>query len=142
MKRSPLRRKSSLKRTSMRRKRGSTKYARRERDWARMAFVKTEPCALSGGAPVACNLWRGDWPPGACSAVVEAHHAGEHGLSHKAPDDTVVALCSKHHRSLTDRTGAFDGWPRGALKAWELAAVAYYQERYADYTLGLSDELY
>jgi hypothetical protein len=61
------------------------------------------------------------------------HHAGEHGYGNKARDDTVIPLCKHHHEAITNRTNrksVFHGWPRGAVKRWELAMVALYQERY------------
>lgn len=30
--------------------------------------------------------------------IVEAHHAGEHGLSQRPPDRTAIPLCAWHHR--------------------------------------------
>lgn len=132
MKRSPLKRKSPMKRTRSRPGKSKTKYARRERDWAYMAFVRGEPCALSGGAPVACDLWVAGHSPDGCRGQIEAHHAGVHGVGQKADDNTCVSLCQYHHRCLTDRTKAFSGWPRGAIKTWELAAVAHYSARYSE----------
>lgn len=118
-----------MKRTRMRRRFKSTSYARRERDLPRMAWCKTLPCALVDGAATLPE-WVGRRPD-PCAREIEAHHAGVHGLSNKAPDDTCVPLCDHHHDALTDRTGIFAGWPRYTLKLWELAAVAVYQVRYA-----------
>lgn len=132
MKRSPLRRKTSLKRKPMRRKLRSTKYSRRERDFDRMAWCKTLPCAV-----VKLDVLEG--PAGRlgrmllCDGPVEAHHAGEHGVGQKAPDDTVVPLCVLHHKELTDRRGCFAGWPPHALKEWELALIERYQGYYDVY---------
>lgn len=143
VKRSPLRRKTWLKRSPMRRRRrvdqagdvaaqgfgsGPTKYRRRVRDLAYMGWVKTRPC--SAGSWEIPLLWRGPRPD-ACRGAIEAHHAGVRGVGQKAPDATCIGLCSHHHRELTDRAGCFAGWPRGALKDWELAVVDRYQELYA-----------
>lgn len=126
----------------MRRKPRSTSYARRERDMPRMGWTKTLPCLLSRpGAPF-IDLWRGPADIDPCRGSVEAHHAGEHGLSAKAPDSTVISLCSHHHRALTDRTGVFAGWPRHSLKAWELAAVAHCQALYAEHMARQDDALF
>ena len=128
MKRTPLRR------TAMRRQRGSTRYDRRERDMARMAWCKSLPCSLVRlGAPF-IELWHGPPDVDGCRGVIEAHHAGDHAGFRKPPDDTVIPLCDHHHDCLTDRRGCFAGWPKFALKKWELAAVAHYQARYAEHT--------
>lgn len=105
-----------------------SKYARRPRDMPRMLWTKHQPCAV--GSLIGVELWLSPVPPGRCSGPVEAHHAGVRGVGQKATDDTVIPLCAGHHRALTDRAGAFAGWPRGAVKRWEMAMVALYQERY------------
>lgn len=116
------------------RPRRRTKYARRERDTARMLWTKAQPCAV--GCMLGVEYWRGPVAPGRCTGPVEAHHAGMRGVGQKAADDTVIPLCSGHHRALTNRSGAFAGWPSGAVKRWELAMVAVYQQRYAEYFAG------
>lgn len=115
----------------MRRSRSTTKYGRRPRDMERMGWIKTQPCALAFGFAVAEEAWPHGLSPDACGGITEAHHAGVHGLGQKAPDDTCIPLCSHHHRCLTDRRGVFSGLPSGAVKTWELAAIAYYQARYS-----------
>lgn len=119
--------------TAPRRRKKSTKYSRRDRDLQRMAAVKTMACAVRS-APIASHLWQGA-APDPCRGVIEAHHAGVHGLGQKPPDDTVIALCRHHHRSITGEPGGrgcFDGWPRGTVKAWELACVEIYRAAYAE----------
>lgn len=136
MKRSPLKRKSPMKRTRSRPAKSKTKYARRDRDFPRMAWTREQSCAMaswdcsSNDMLIAWEGWKTE--VGKCSGPTEAHHAGERAGWRKADDSTVVPMCSKHHRALTDRTGAFAGWPKGALKVWELATVAYYSARYAE----------
>jgi hypothetical protein len=121
------------------RPRQRTKYARRPRDTPRMLWCKTLPCALARPGAPCIELWRGPPDVDACDGPIEAHHAGERGTGQKAPDDTVVPLCKHHHDCLTDRgsrRGVFSGWPRGAVKRWELAMVAVYQHRYAEHVAG------
>lgn len=131
MKRSPLRRTSTLKRSPRRRKRGSTKYAKRERDFDYMGFIKGQPCAVGyNHQPAYDEFWRGLYVDEHCGTI-EAHHAGVRGVGQKAPDDTCIPLCSEHHRKLGERCGLFSGWPRGAVKLWELAVIAHYQALYA-----------
>jgi hypothetical protein len=56
-------------------------------DRAFLAWVKRQPCAVLG-----C-VWQWAYP-------VEAHHAGDHGLSQRANDRTAIPLCSTiHHRA-------------------------------------------
>lgn len=87
----------------MRRGKGTSRYAQRERDIDYMLRVKELQCLLAGldGA-------------GPCSSVVEADHAGERGMGQKAPDDTCIPLCSRHH---VDRH-AFTGFFRDREKEW------------------------
>lgn len=126
----------------MRRGKGSTKYARRERDYDRMAWVRSLPCAVLGyqspdslpsslGSLMLPPWWHGPQVD-PCRRWTEAHHAGEHGYGNKAPDATVIPMCDHHHDSLGERRGIFAGWPHGAVKQWELAMIAYYQRRYAE----------
>lgn len=120
-----------MKREPMRRKPRSTSYSRRERDTDYMLWIKQRTCSVGQGAePVAFDLWRGGTID-ECQRGIEAHHAGVHGLGNKAADDTCIPLCDHHHDALTDRSGCFAGWPRGAVKQWELAVVTHYQARYA-----------
>lgn len=129
--RTPLTSRSVTKRSPMRTRKGSTKYARRARDTERMAWIKRfMPCYAAYHRSYGC--WYGS-DPDQCSGPIEAHHAGVRGLSQKAPDDTCIPLCSHHHRCLTDRSGCFAGWPRGNVKEWELAVVDHCQHRYELY---------
>jgi hypothetical protein len=113
--------------------RDGTKYSRRPRDMARMAWCKHLPCTLARpGAPFA-EFWHGPADVDGCRGPIEAHHAGEHAGWQKAPDDTVLPLCDHHHDCLTDRRGVFAGWPKFSLKRWELAAVESYQRAYQDH---------
>lgn len=140
VKRSPLKRGKPMSRGKPRPKaeRKPTKYARRERDWDRMAWVKLRTCVVGEISRVVspvpddvAELWLGGPDIDPCSLAVEAHHAGMRAGWRKAPDDTCIPLCSHHHRALTDRTGEFSGWPVGELKAWELSCVAWVQTEYA-----------
>ncbi len=55
------------------------------KDKVRLAFVHTLPCAARGvkGSP--------------CGGRITAHHAGTHGISQRADDDTAIPLCQAHH---------------------------------------------
>lgn len=135
----PLSRRAGLKRSPMRRRRGSTSYSRRERDMDRMGWVRTRPCCVADPGGVA---WTGSTPPDACSGPVEAHHAGARGLSHKAGDETCVPLCDHHHDDFTERRGIFSGWPRGAARTWQDEQIARCQRLYEEHRHGRWAELF
>lgn len=134
MKRTPLRRKSAIKRGTPKRTdtaKKTTKHARRERDWDRMAWCATLPCALTGWTPAAMAfwvsiLWKGR-SIGPCDGRTEVHHAGPRAGWRRAADDAVIPLCSKHHRQRTDLAGPFSGWERGTLMEWETAVIEQYR---------------
>ena len=115
MKRSPLQRRTPLKRSPIgaRSRRDRTEprarsaYRDRERFPDYMLWVKTRPC-----------LMRGVW--GSCSGAVEADHAGPRGLSHKAHDSTCIPLCTKHHMSRFPHHVTHE-----QRSAWLHAAVVY-----------------
>jgi hypothetical protein len=71
--------------------------------------------------------------PEACTRPAHAHHPRQYapGLALKAPDDCAIALCPRHHGELHALSGAFKGWDRERLQAWERERIAEHQERYA-----------
>lgn len=138
MKRTPLLRKTPLKRKPMRLGKGRTKYSRRERDFDRMLWTKAQGCAARDWGYGRVASWRGP-QVGPCSGPIEAHHAGTRAAFRKADDDTVIPLCSGHHRSRTDLRRCFMGWPPGALREWENAMIEHYQARYAAHVAGMQE---
>lgn len=138
MKRTALKRKTPLTRKPMRRRKGRTKYARRERDIPRMLWCKSQDCSLREVENVTCSEWLGPGPD-SCNGAIEAHHAGDHAGFQKPPDDTCIPVCSKHHYDAEHYDGPFAGWPRGAVHAWELAMIPIYQARYAEHLSGSQD---
>lgn len=82
----------------------STKHSRRERNFEFMRIVKCLPCCL-------CS-------EGDCDGVVEADHAGSRPFARRAPDETCIPLCSKHHADRTLRNGFFRGMPVMEMKKW------------------------
>lgn len=126
MKRTPLARKTPLRRTQMRRRPRSTKYSRRERDMDYMGFIKKHPCCLRHyGASIECAT---GILATSCSGPVEADHMGRRGVGQKASDMTCAPLCRKHHRERTGMSGSFRGCSREAMRAWCDAMI----ERYND----------
>ncbi len=92
MKRTPLSRKTPLRsrpaplagggRTGKRKQRTASEFARIYGSRARVAWVKSLPCLVCAGTPS------------------ENAHTANGGLSRKADADTIVPLCSTHHRRL------------------------------------------
>jgi hypothetical protein len=95
---------SPLKRSPMRRRKGATKYSRRERDSTYMIAVKALSCLAADLSP--------------CEGVVEADHAGRRGLGQKCSDLETISLCTLHHRQRTDWTGPFKSWDQAKMRAW------------------------
>jgi hypothetical protein len=132
MKRTPLQRKTPMRRAGFRhhddqawrdkphldRNRRRSKYARRERAYDYMGWVKTQECLC------AQNVY--DDP---CEGPIEADHAGDRGLGQKAPDNTCVPLCMKHHRARTDMRGIFTTFDAHAMYLWRSSAVSVTQAR-------------
>ncbi len=120
MKRTPLARKTPLRRRTRLRPVGKTKYRRRARQWDFMAFVLEQTCTLQGvdGA-------------GVCWGRVQADHAGTRGLGVKAPDDTCIALCTKHHGNRTDYRGYFKDWKADQMRTWCDLQIYLTQSLYA-----------
>lgn len=99
MKRTPLKRK-----TWLRAKSKTKKYALRARHFDWMLAVKLMPCCL--------------WFLGCCDGEVEADHAGDRGLGEKSHDNTTIPLCTRHHRERTDMTGYFASFDRHRMREW------------------------
>lgn len=89
----------------------------------RVAWVRTLRCLCSGPGLLTV--------PGACSQVVEAHHAGRRGMGRKAHDDTAIPLCSLHHANWHANAGPFKGWTQAQLRTWAAAAIAATQAGWA-----------
>jgi hypothetical protein len=117
---------SPLKRTRMRRRRGSTKYSRRTRDFEFMGFVKTLLCSVEEEWP---NV---DQRPTDCGGEIEADHMGDRGLGQKADDRTCAPMCTWHHRERTDHTGSFKHVTRDHERGWRSRAIARTQTLFAE----------
>lgn len=113
---SALKRRTPLRaRTTSRRSRKRSAYARRPRDTTWMLAVKQLPC-----------MWR-DLSP--CEGPVEADHAGRRGLGRKAHDRTCVPACMDHHRQRTDHAGPFRALSRETIRIKLDAAIAQTQQQ-------------
>ncbi len=121
MKRTPLKRKTPMRRAPFRGKAsGKSSYRRRERDLVYMAWVLTQPCLLRSVADA-----------GPCYGRVQADHAGARALGKKAPDNTCIPLCLKHHHDRTVYVGYFKDHDAKAMRAWCDWQVAIVQVGFA-----------
>lgn len=71
-----------------------------------------------------------------CSARAPSHphhHSltGQRGTARKPPDRFCMPLCFRSHRELHALSGAFKGWTKARLRAWQDARVAEFQSRWA-----------
>jgi hypothetical protein len=104
------------------RKRRPRRLSRAGSDPAYLAWVRTQYCA------VGISTWRAY----VCEGTIHAHHAGRRpGVAMKAPDDTAIPLCSKHHRQWHDGTGVFAPFTKLQRFAWSQRAIADTQGRYS-----------
>lgn len=123
MKRTPLKRgrKPLVRRTRLRARSKTKKYARRERGWDFMAYILKQPCAVRHGNVVVIHP---------CEGRVQADHAGTRGLGVKSADDTCIPLCRKHHGERTDYKGFFKNWKGPQMREWCDRMIHYYQGLY------------
>lgn len=112
LRKTPLRRKSPIKRYTHRPKVDDT---RKGADFDRLVFIRQLPCA-------ACNA-----PPPS-----HAHHfIGKlKGMALKAPDSETLPLCMRCHKNLHEKLDMFRVMDRPALKAWQAAKISHYQLLY------------
>ena len=80
------------------------------RDPAYLASVRQLPCLLG--------------VPGVhCYGRTHAHHAGRGSMGKKAPDDTAVPLCLKHHQDWHGASGYFKEMGQEARREWAEEAI-------------------
>lgn len=136
MKRSPLKRKTALKRSPMRRGKRKGKYASRDRappEW--FAFTKSIGCAIRlFGAPeralrVKTTSELQDELP--CDGPMEANHMGERiaGLSTKSRDRDCAGMCKGHHGMWTEYRGLFAGMTHGERREYAALVISAVHER-------------
>ncbi len=113
MKPSPLSRKSWLNRKSRLKNRGGDKFKNRRRDPEKLAWLRQQPCAVSGQHT--------------CRLPVEAHH-----LHQERHDDETVPACQKAHHDELGQWGKevfaahygldMDSIAAGYAEMWRVAA--------------------
>jgi hypothetical protein len=107
----PLRRK-----TPLRRKSKTSKYARRPRDLPYMKLVHRLPCIVREFGLTAYVT--------TCYGRIEADHMGRRAFGQKADDKTCVAICAKHHRERHDRKGTFEDFTKTMMREFCDWAIA------------------
>lgn len=106
MKRTPLKRKTPMKRSRMKRSSKKNSYARRARFTDHMVWVKTLPCAAR------------DLEGHQCEGVIEADHAGTRGMGRKCHDFQTIPLCKAAHDARPGRRPPFDRMTRESFREW------------------------
>ncbi len=82
--------KPPARKTRMKRRRPRTVVDVARRDWCR-----AQPCIVSIGY-------------GQCAGPIDPHHAGKNpGVGMKAPEDTTVPCCRRHHEAITGQVGGY-----------------------------------
>ena len=109
----------------MRRGKHKTKYARRDRDWQYMEWIKRQRCCVPESFPDATPCSGGPLD------FVEADHSVNAGLSNKGADRATIPLCNGHHRERTDHVGTFANVPLDIEREWRAQMVSEHNARYA-----------
>lgn len=125
MKRTPIRRKSALRRKARPKPRKTSAYARRPRDIPYMSWIRSKPCAAG-------ELFAATSIVAPCDGRVEADHVGRRPIGRKADDRTCVPMCQHHHRQRDNFHGPFRVWSGDQMREWLAGLVIAYQEMYAN----------
>jgi hypothetical protein len=99
-----------------------SKYSRRTRDYAYMAWVKTLDCCVARELNT-YSFCR--WP-------IEADHAWNDGMGRKCQDRFTVPLCREHHRQKHDHSGYFASLDKMATRRLFERWVAETMSRYSE----------
>lgn len=117
MKRSPLKRKTWMRRTrtlSVARKKSA--YKLRVRDTEYMLWIKQQRC---------CARHSSD-----CDGPVEADHAGRRPTGRKSGDRSCIPLCTLHHMQRGSFSGVFRTWNQAMMRAWLEGHVLAYRAQF------------
>lgn len=127
VKRTPLRRKTAIRRTAMRRGVKASKYTRRPRDTDYLAFVRSQVCSVIQEWP------NKSAPPSPCWGPIDPDHDSRgRAYGHKSDDSTAIPLCRRHHEHRHLRTGPFRGLTRLEVYAWVDRAQKRTQANWAE----------
>lgn len=117
MKRTPLTRKTPMKRSRFVKRPLPKRAPERGGDVDYLAWIRMLPCARCG-----------------VNGISHAHHSTGAGMGLKSDDRDAMPLCSPHvdgrmtkpgcHREFHDNRGLFDGWTREDRRIWQELQVA------------------
>lgn len=129
MKRTPLKRKTPLRRAAqkadklklgrnspMRGRKESVRRSDRKREPEYRRWIKLQPCCASGLSQ--------------CYGEVEADHAGRRPYGRKADDNTCIPLCQRHHEQRASFHGPFKTWNQAMMRLWLHGHILVYQAQY------------
>jgi hypothetical protein len=124
--RTPLRANKNLQRSRFMTSHRKSKYARRERDFEFMSWVRTRPCMVSVLSPFlfigsAASAAKYKLTP--CQGPIESDHMGMRGMGQKADDSTCVPMCRGHHSERHAHAGTFYPLVKAELRAWRAEAI-------------------
>lgn len=122
MKRSPLNRKTPMKRSRIRQVAPKKRTAEEGGDETYLCWIRGLPCCVCGCEPT-------DDDP------THPHHATllGRGKSQKAHDHETMPFCSEHHRSFHSLTGFFDGWTRDGLVIFQELQIQRCRELWREF---------
>lgn len=108
----------------MKRGKKVSRYRGRVRDTARMAWYKSQVCA------VAMDPAMGELA-GPCEGVTEADHVRDmSGMGRKPEDTALCPLCTRHHRLPGLEALCFGKTEKGYAKQWKLEQAEAYHLAY------------
>ncbi len=101
-----------------------SRYRKRPRDLARMAWIKTLPCC-------ATDLLIPQEQVGHCEGVIEADHAGGGaGMGQKCNDTLCIPLCVRHHRAPGLEHLLYGHVPHGYVRQWKSWQAEQFRNQY------------
>jgi hypothetical protein len=131
----PLRRKTPLRSRSK-----TKKYARRERDLDYMRKVRRLPCVVRVALKFGWSLENGRLLVAtSCSGRVQADHMGTRAYGQKSHDRECAPACKGHHGERTDSRGAFKDWTKVEMRPFCDWAIEWTQQQVKEMDRGISD---
>lgn len=112
MKRTPLTRKTPMKRSRPEFKSPHKRTPEQGGDEEYLRWIRKLPCCVTGCAATGSS---------------HAHHSTGAGMALKAHDRETMPLCATHHRQFHDGRGYFLDWGRAQRRSWQAAQVGVYQ---------------
>lgn len=114
MKRTPLKRKTPMRRTRLQQKPPRKRSSAEGGDEVYLDWIRSLPCCVCG-----------------VRTSSHAHHSTGAGMALKAPDREAMPLCPRCHRDFHDGKGFSDGWRREQRALWQELQVERCQRLYS-----------